>query len=94
MIVLKATQDKVLGVLQSVAAILERRHTLPMLANVLLRKSGAIVSGPTNAPVASYLIVCRQPLSPVSGREDFGLVFSSAQGGFFSANKASLRNAP
>ncbi len=41
MIVLKATQDKFLGVLQSVAGIVERRHTLPILANVLIRKMGA-----------------------------------------------------
>jgi DNA polymerase-3 subunit beta len=40
MIVLKATQDKVLSVLQSVAGIVERRHTLPILANVLIRKAG------------------------------------------------------
>ena len=40
MIVLKATQDKVLSVLQSVAGIVERRHTLPILANVLIRKTG------------------------------------------------------
>ena len=40
MIVLKATQDKVLAVLQSVAGIVERRHTLPVLANVLIRKTG------------------------------------------------------
>ncbi len=40
MIVLKATQDKVLAVLQSVAGIVERRHTLPILANVMLRKTG------------------------------------------------------
>ena len=40
MIVLKAPQDQVLSVLQSVAGIVERRHTLPILANVLLRKSG------------------------------------------------------
>jgi DNA polymerase III subunit beta len=40
MIVLKATQDKILAVLQSVAGIVERRHTLPILANVLLRKTG------------------------------------------------------
>jgi hypothetical protein len=38
MIVLKATQDKVLAVLQSVAGIMERRHTLPILANVLIRR--------------------------------------------------------
>lgn len=41
MIVLKATQEKVLGALQAVAGIVERRHTLPILANVLIRKSGA-----------------------------------------------------
>ena len=40
MIVLKAPQDKVLAVLQSVAGIVERRHTLPILANVMLRKTG------------------------------------------------------
>ena len=40
MIVLKATQDKVLAVLQSVCGIVERRHTLPILANVLIRKAG------------------------------------------------------
>ena len=40
MIVLKTTQDKLLAALQSVAGIVERRHTLPVLANVLLRKTG------------------------------------------------------
>jgi DNA polymerase III subunit beta len=40
MIVLKAPQAKVLDALQSVAGIVERRHTLPILANVLLRKNG------------------------------------------------------
>jgi DNA polymerase-3 subunit beta len=41
MIVLKATQDRVLSVLQSVSGIVERRHTLPVLANVLIRKTGS-----------------------------------------------------
>jgi DNA polymerase-3 subunit beta len=41
MIVLKATQEKLLAVLQSVAGIVERRHTLPILANVLIRKTGS-----------------------------------------------------
>ncbi len=41
MIVLKATQAKFLGLLQSVAGIVERRHTLPILANVLMRKTAA-----------------------------------------------------
>jgi DNA polymerase-3 subunit beta len=48
MIVLKATQDKVLSVLQSVAGIVERRHTLPILANVLLRKTGTAVQVTTS----------------------------------------------
>ena len=41
MIVLKATQERVLSVLQSVSGIVERRHTLPVLANVLIRKTGS-----------------------------------------------------
>jgi DNA polymerase-3 subunit beta len=48
MIVLKATQDKVLSVLQSVAGIVERRHTLPILANVLLRKVGGSIQFTTS----------------------------------------------
>ena len=41
MIVMKTTQDKILAVLQSVSGIVERRHTLPILANVLIRKTGS-----------------------------------------------------
>jgi len=48
MIVLKATQDKVLAVLQSVAGIVERRHTLPILANVLIRKTGPSIEVTTS----------------------------------------------
>ncbi len=40
MIVLKAPQERLLETLQSVTGIVERRHTLPILANVLLRKNG------------------------------------------------------
>ena len=40
MIVLKAPQQNLLDALQSVAGIVERRHTLPILANVLMRKTG------------------------------------------------------
>ena len=40
MIVFKETQDKVLAALQSVAGIVERRQTMPVLANVLIRKHG------------------------------------------------------
>ncbi|HVZ46930.1 MAG TPA: DNA polymerase III subunit beta [Ramlibacter sp.] len=48
MIVLKATQEKLLGVLQCVAGIVEKRHTLPILANVLIRKSGGSVQFTTS----------------------------------------------
>jgi DNA polymerase III subunit beta len=43
MIVFKATQDKVLALLQSVSGIVERRHTLPVLANVLIRKTANVL---------------------------------------------------
>ncbi|MBA4256868.1 MAG: DNA polymerase III subunit beta [Polaromonas sp.] len=43
MIVLKSTQQHILAALQSVSGIVERRHTLPILANVLIQKTGAQV---------------------------------------------------
>ena len=48
MIVLKSTQKEFLTVLQSVAGIVERRHTLPILANVLLRKTGTALQFTTS----------------------------------------------
>jgi len=48
MIVLKAAQTAVLEALQSVAGIVERRHTLPILANVLLRKNGPAIEFTTS----------------------------------------------
>src|SRR5215212_781740 len=48
MIVLKAAQEKFLSALQAVAGIVERRHTLPILANVLVRKSGAQIEFTTS----------------------------------------------
>jgi len=48
MIVLKAPQEKILGALQAVSGIVERRHTLPILANVLLRKNGSDVEFTTS----------------------------------------------
>jgi DNA polymerase III subunit beta len=48
MIVLKAPQEQLLSALQSVAGIVERRHTLPVLANVLVRKSGAAIEFTTS----------------------------------------------
>jgi DNA polymerase III subunit beta len=48
MIVLKAAQANVLNALQAVAGIVERRHTLPILANVLMRKTGTAVEFTTS----------------------------------------------
>ena len=48
MIVLKAAQEKILTALQAVAGIVERRHTLPILANVLLRKTGSQIEFTTS----------------------------------------------
>lgn len=41
MVIVKATREAILKPLQTVAGIVERRHTLPILANVLLTKKGA-----------------------------------------------------
>jgi len=44
MVIVKATREAILKPLQTVAGIVERRHTLPILANILLRKKGTDVS--------------------------------------------------
>ncbi|WP_457337509.1 DNA polymerase III subunit beta [Rhizobacter sp. P5_C2] len=48
MIVLKETQAKLLAALQAVCGIVERRHTLPILANVLIRKTGSSIAFTTS----------------------------------------------
>ena len=48
MIVLKSPQEKFLSALQAVSGIVERRHTLPVLANVLLRKTGGEIEFTTS----------------------------------------------
>jgi DNA polymerase III subunit beta len=40
MILVKAKRDAVLGPLSAVSGIIERRHTLPILSNVLIERSG------------------------------------------------------
>lgn len=44
MILIKAQRDAILKPLQTVTGIVERRHTLPILSNVLLNKDGTLVS--------------------------------------------------
>jgi DNA polymerase-3 subunit beta len=48
MMVVKAAQEQILNALQAVAGIVERRHTLPILANVLIRKNGSEVEFTTS----------------------------------------------
>jgi DNA polymerase-3 subunit beta len=43
MIVLKASQENIVAALQSVVGIVERRHTLPILANVMIQKTASTV---------------------------------------------------
>lgn len=44
MILIKATRDAILKPLQQVAGIVEKRHTLPILSNILITKQGTKVS--------------------------------------------------
>jgi len=48
MIVAEASQAELLAALQRVLGIVERRHTLPILANVLIRKYGTSIELTTN----------------------------------------------
>ncbi len=95
MIVLKATQDKVLAILQSIAGIVERRHTLPVLNKVIIHKTGADLTVLEPRPTA---------LRP-SANSAYQFTGSQAARnwaisalprciGFFSTTKANLRNAP
>ena len=103
MIVLKATQDEVLAALQSVAGIVERRHTLPILANVLIRKTGGILSfcsvdsGSSKTELINNTQISRiswdQNSGETKGRNGFRVNISRPKG-FFSSGKTNLRNAP
>lgn len=44
MLLIKASRDALLKPLQSVIGIVERRHTLPILSNVLIEKAGGLLS--------------------------------------------------
>lgn len=88
MIVLKATQDAVLSILQSVAGIVERRHTLPILASVLSQKTYTTPAAPKASASKAYLST---GLKAVRNRA-MSVVASCV--GFYSSSKANLRNAP
>ena len=44
MVLVKAKRDEILGPLSAVSGIIERRHTLPILSNVLIDRSASSVS--------------------------------------------------
>jgi len=44
MVLVKAKRDEILGPLSAVSGIIERRHTLPILSNVLIERSGGKLS--------------------------------------------------
>lgn len=44
MLILKTDQKRLLASMQDVVGVVERRHTLPILSNVLLRKTGSRIS--------------------------------------------------
>ena len=44
MILLKANRDVLLKPIQQIAGIVERRHTLPILSNILIEKKGSLIS--------------------------------------------------
>jgi DNA polymerase-3 subunit beta len=44
MVLVKAKRDEILGPLSAVSGIIERRHTLPILSNVLMERSGEALS--------------------------------------------------
>ncbi len=98
MIVLKATQDKVIAVLQSVAGIVERRHTLPILANVLIRRSPSNPLQLDICPLAREASVCHStevfPLGVrIMTKLKRALVMSLPRTSYF-GSKVNGRNAP
>jgi hypothetical protein len=110
MIVLKTAQDRVQGALQAVSGIVERRHTLPILANILLR--GRQVSSlyddyvemrrarltPTLPPQAMTFTQPEpvRPAAKLASNLNLGLARRRVRKlrGFFSATKVNARNAP
>jgi hypothetical protein len=92
MIVFKCTQDKLLSVLQSVSGIVERRHTLPLFQNVLLRGSASTTP--------NFVCLLRSLTNTPRTPQKFNLQLANQteplnqQMGFFSAQKLNMRNAP
>jgi DNA polymerase-3 subunit beta len=73
MLMMKANRDAILRPLLSVAGIVERRHTLPILANVLVRKQGDQVS----FLATDIEIQIRTSAELGSGREDAAMTVNA-----------------
>lgn len=101
MIVLKAPQDQVLGALQAVAGLVERRHRIPILENVLNERGIAsaydqFVQLRRIAPVLTRLVSMVPPPIPEFARPPMKLALGRVRElrGFFGATKVNARNAP
>jgi len=95
MIVLKATQDKVLAALQAVAGIIERRHTLPILAGVLAKRSKSLAAifnaGPENLRLVRLPPLRKHAPKPTNAHPI--VACARAPAGFFSPAKVNALNA-
>jgi DNA polymerase-3 subunit beta len=59
MVLVKAKRDEILGPLSAVSGIIERRHTLPILSNVLIDRNADALSFLATDRIRS---VCRRRL--------------------------------
>ena len=89
MIVLKETQNKVLDALQSVADIVTRRYTSPIMINEI------VAASETAGQIASRIFRIALGWVSVSSKALNEAKFSFVKpAGFFSSVKTNLRNAP
>ena len=65
MLLIKTSRESLLGPLQAVAGIVERRHTLPILSNVLIEKRGSALTF-----LATDIEIQVRTSAPASGGED------------------------
>lgn len=100
MIVLKAPLERVLDALQIVAGVGDRRHELPVLAEVMISRRGSGASYFDyvrrvfqQAPAQPVVVhPCGEPARPVVQRKRAHAQAWSR--GFFGATKVNARNAP